>query len=211
MTSKENNIKMIDENYNEINDILNTDTDAFNPKIILSEEKKTSIKKNKTKKETLNKIISKKEINLKFPSYIEELKKEIDEEIDKLKELKDKIKKAEQVYNNDILKIYKVKKSEPRVVESGFQKKYKLPDNLCKLIDKPINTELSVPELSKYIYIELKMRNSMYKENKRIFRVDDELSKVLNISKSVNNYNTIDEKGFNYHNIQSILLKIIKK
>ncbi len=186
MTSKENNIKMIDENYNEINDILNTDTDAFNPKIILSEEKKTSIKKNKTKKE-------------------------IDEEIDKLKELKDKIKKAEQVYNNDILKIYKVKKSEPRVVESGFQKKYKLPDNLCKLIDKPINTELSVPELSKYIYNELKMRNLMYKENKRIFRVDDELSKVLNISKSVNNYNTIDEKGFNYHNIQSILLKIIKK
>lgn len=186
-------------------------SDAFNPKIILSEEKKTSVKKNKTKKETLNKLLTKKELNLKFPSYLDEIKKELDDEIEKLKELKDKIKKIEHVYQSDMLKIYKTKKTEPRVVESGFQKKYKLPDNMCKLINKPNNTELSVPELSKYIYNELKTRNLMYKENKRIFRVDDELSRVLNIPQTVNNYTTIDDKGFNYHNIQSILLKILKK
>jgi hypothetical protein len=51
----------------------------------------------------------------------------------------------------------------------------------------------------------------MYPLNKRIFRVDEEMSKVLEIPMSVNKFIEINENGFNYKNIQSHLLRILKK
>jgi hypothetical protein len=186
-------------------------SDTENNKILARIRGKSEDKVDKKKKKKDEIIENIKENDLKTMNFINELKLSLDKQIEELKELKDKIKKVEQLYESDLVKAYKSKKTKRESVEYGIQKKKPIPDNLASMLKLEKSTELSLPQLSKYIYGELKNRNLMYPQNKRIFRVDEELSRVLEIPLSVNKYTEINENGFNYKNIQSHLLRILKK
>jgi hypothetical protein len=57
------------------------------------------------------------------------------------------------------------------------------------------------------VYRLLKERNLVYIKDKRVFRVDKEISQIFNIPMSVNQYNEVHENGFNFRNIQSYINK----
>ena len=71
---------------------------------------------------------------------------------------------------------------------------------------------MSRPEFTKNFYKTLISKNLIYEKDKRILRVDDQISKILNIPMSVNN--SIDHKdknGFNFYNVQKYIAKCFNK
>ncbi len=129
-----------------------------------------------------------------------------------IKIFKSCIKELRQAYNQDIVKVRKMKRHKENTSNTGFNKKLKLPDEFTKLIQVDKNTYMTMPEFTKCIFTLLKERNLYYNDDKRIFRVDEELSRIFDISMSVNDsFVYPDKNGFNIRTIQKYITNAYKK
>jgi len=136
--------------------------------------------------------------------------------IQKCQQLLIKLNKEYKENKNEIKNIIKLNQQETkkrtkqkkRTTKSGFNIPEVIPDKLAKLIGLPLGTKLSRSEVTKLIYKVFQDRNLRYELDKRVLRVDDELMKIFNLTKSVNN--SIDPKaekgvGINFYNLQKYI------
>lgn len=155
-------------------------------------------------------IFSDKELeNITFYNKLENLENEMQKQI---KVFKSCIKELRQSYQQDIIKLRKMKRHKENTSNTGFNKKLKLPDEFCSLIHVEKNTYMTMPEFTKCIFTILKERNLYYNDDKRIFRTDEELSKIFEIDISVNDSTQYpDKNGFNIRTIQKYITNAYKK
>jgi len=140
--------------------------------------------------------------------------KRINELTKELKTLKSDVKKLENYYQHDICKIYKKKgKRTGNTQATGFVKSVELPKELAELIGVEIGTTMSMPKYTSEFYKEvLTKKNLFYKDDKRVFRVDDQVAKALNLTKDVNkSTDPKDPQGFNFCNLQKIFANVLNK
>jgi len=143
-------------------------------------------------------------LNLKFRNQHEEIKNELNDLKNKLKECTNNMKKLESAHRHDVKQIYKSKnKRKTSNKQTGFIKERIIPENLAKFLHIESGTKLTGPKITKLVWEELKKRNLQYKNDKRVFRTNDEVSSVFDVKKSVNKSTSHKDKdGFNFCNIQ---------
>ncbi len=166
--------------------------------------KKTSRRKNLFTEEELE--------QLTFLSKLDKFEEDINNQIEIIKRLKVFAKEIKQAYQQDIVKIKRMRRQKVNSTETGFNKKVVLPNELCKLVNIDNGTIMSLPEYTSKIYQELKKRNLVYENDKRIYRVDKQFSEILGIKDSVNKSITYpDENGLNIGTMQSYINDALKK
>lgn len=178
--------------------------------------------KTENKTETSNKSSStksrKREISkevrdeLSFTEKLEEFQTKFHELTKELRSLETTVKALEKAYNQDLQLVHKSKnKRNGERKKTGFVLRILLPDGMAKLIGEKKGTYMSLPEYTKRFYQVLDERNLRYAENKKVFRADDEMMRVFNLPKSVNNStNPSDKDGFNFHTLQKIFSQVCK-
>jgi hypothetical protein len=110
--------------------------------------------------------------------------------------------------NDDYFNNYK-KKSRKIHKSTGFTKLKPVYGKFAKFIGVKNGTELSGPETTKKVWEQFKLRGLTFQgdgnhhKDERILRVDDEVSKLLNVPMTVNNStNHRDANGLNFSNLQ---------
>lgn len=147
----------------------------------------------------------------KFMTTLETIKKSLSENVKELRETKNNLKKLEALYNHDVVKATKnnnKKKKARDLKPTGFGKLRAVPDKLADLVGIDKGTIMSRPEFTKKFYKLLDDRKLYYEGDRRVLRVDNEISRVLNISMDVNkSTNYKDDNGFNFYNVQKFIAK----
>lgn len=147
----------------------------------------------------------------KFMTTLEIIKKSLSENVKELRETKNNLKKLETLYNHDVVRATKnnTKKKKARDLKpTGFGKLRAVPDKLADLVGIEKGTIMSRPEFTKKFYKLLDDRKLYYEGDRRVLRVDNEISRVLNISMDVNkSTNYKDDNGFNFYNVQKFIAK----
>lgn len=215
---------MEQENENSISITPNTDAQQ----ILSQNTKQKTAKKIKNTKEIelkTNNIINDEENNetindnnsdvetsgSKFIITLESIKKSLSDNVKELRETRNNLKKLEALYNHDVVKATKnnnKKKKARDLKPTGFGKLRTVPDKLAELVGIEKGTIMSRPEFTKKFYKLLDDRKLYYEGDRRVLRVDNEISRVLNISMDVNkSTNYKDENGFNFYNVQKFIAK----
>lgn len=166
--------------------------------------------------------------------------KKINQEINKFNNLfKNKLKKEKSIYEKTIKKKdkiindieYKLDNNTNIILKIG-NKKYKIINKtnraknhkptgfthprpvkkkLADFIGIKAETELSGPQITSKVWDKLKERNLVYEKDKRVLRVDDEVSKLFNIPISVNKSTSHkDRNGFNFDNLQCYIKRAMQ-
>jgi chromatin remodeling complex protein RSC6 len=149
---------------------------------------------------------------LTFLSKLEKFEEDVNNQIEIVKRLRIFAKEIKQCYQQDIIKIKKMRRQKTNSGETGFNKKCVLPNKMCELIGVPNSTSMTTPEYTSQVYQELKKRNLVYDKDKRIYRVDKQFSEILGIKDSVNKSITYpDEKGLNIGTMQTYINDALKK
>ena len=147
----------------------------------------------------------------KFLVTLECIKKSLSDNVKELRETRNNLKKLETIYNHDVVKATKnnnKKKKARDLKPTGFGKLRTVPDKLAELVGIEKGTIMSRPEFTKKFYKLLDDRKLYYEGDRRVLRVDNEISRVLNISMDVNkSTNYKDENGFNFYNVQKFIAK----
>lgn len=215
---------MEQDNQNIITTIVNTETQQAS-----QNTKQKSAKKTKNTKEielkTNNTVTNDDENNentndnnsdvetsgSKFLVTLESIKKSLSDNVKELRETRNNLKKLEALYNHDVVKATKnnnKKKKARDLKPTGFGKLRTVPDKLAELVGIEKGTIMSRPEFTKKFYKLLDDRKLYYEGDRRVLRVDNEISRVLNISLDVNkSTNYKDENGFNFYNVQKFIAK----
>lgn len=169
-------------------DILNDDLG----KSITSETKTNKIKKGDTKISTLFNKIEKKILSINKEQ----------------KELKSLFVKLQSEYNKDAKKANKNKSKKNNAKLTGFRKPVTVPPKIHKYLKLQEGEKLSRNDIARKINQILKEKNLLYEKDKRVFRADEDLLKLFNLDKSVNDVvDAKDKSGFNFYNIQSHIRK----
>lgn len=89
-------------------------------------------------------------------------------------------------------------------LKSSLLKECDIPHILADYIEIERCSKISRPEITSLIWKQLQKRNLVYKLDKRVFRVDEETSKIFGVDASVNNsvLHTDHLSGFNFANLQ---------
>jgi len=149
---------------------------------------------------------------LTFISKLDKFEEDINNMYDTMKKLKGFAKEIRQTYQQDIIKIRKMRRHKLNSSETGFNKKCEFPDKLCELIGVDKGTMMTKPEYTSKIYQELKKRGLVYAYDKRIYRVDNQFSEILGIKESVNKSTEYpDEYGLNIGTMQTYINNALKK
>ena len=121
---------------------------------------------------------------------------------------KEDIQKLKKMYMIDIKNAKKNKSKKDNKMNSGITKQQKVPPKLCKLLNINQNITMSRVEITKKIYDLIQQRNLYYKDDKRVFRADNDFKKVFNLPDSVNDsIDPKDKNGFNFYTLQSHIKK----
>lgn len=165
----------------------------------MSKKRERLLKKNNPEDNEDNLDFS--QLNAEFKSLKEEIKS-----------IKGCLKDLVSAYQHDVKKVavgYK-KHKRPRKI-TGFAKKKDIPEKLAKFIGVDVGTTLSGPEITSKVWRQLKDRGLTYENDRRIFRVNKEVSELFGVPPSVNvSANHRDPKGFNFYNLQSYIANAMK-
>ena len=175
--------------------------------------------KNKDQVETPKRVYNKKPVfteeemeQLNFLSKLDKFEEDINTQMEVVKRLKLFAKEIKQTYQQDIIKVRKMKRHKENSSNTGFNKKFVLPDKFCNLIEVEKGTTMSTPEFTKQIYFQLKKRGLVYKGDKRIYRVDKEFMEVFGIKESVNKSTKYpDDNGLNIGTMQIYINDALRK
>lgn len=156
-------------------------------------------------------------MNLNLNNGVIKIKKRHNEEYELLEQIENRL--------NEQLKITKELVRDLRIVKKriqvkgkpdkrkmkGFTKLEDIPEDVCNLLGISYPSEITRNELANKLRDLLKKRKLIYQEDKRIYRVDEEISKIFNIDMSVNEIiDSKDKSGFNMYNIHRYLANKIK-
>lgn len=182
----------------------------------VSDTENTSIDSNQDKPKKVyrrkNAITDKEMEQLTFLSKLDKFEEDINNQFEIVKRLKSFAKEIRQSYHQDITKIKRMRRKKENSANTGFNKKIVFPDKLCELVGLNKGSELSIPEFTSKIYCELKKRNLVYENDKRVYRVDKQFMEVLGIKESVNKSTKYpDEHGLNIGTMQSYVNEALKK
>ncbi len=168
--------------------------------------------KSKKKYNKKNMLSEKDMEQLNFLNKFKEFEKELDIQYENIKKLKVFAKEIKTIYNQDMIKIRKIKRTKENSSSTGFNKKFKLPDKLCELVSLKKGTEISTPEFASLVYAELKKRGLQYAEDKRIYRADKQFMEIFNLKESVNKSTKYpDDNGLNIGTMQHYISESIKR
>jgi hypothetical protein len=191
---------------------------AKEKKLLLKKDKKITVLEKSTSANKEEQVSDNKEeqvseynlvegVELRFGSQCVALKKEVGFMSEKLKEMKLFLKKLESAYKHDVKKVAKSKrKRKGNTIPTGFIKTTPVPAKLANFLDIDAGTELSGPEVTSLVWKALEAKGLQYKEDRRVFRTNTEVTDVFGVDKSVNKsilHN--DKKGFNFCNIQKYI------
>lgn len=150
-------------------------------------------------------------------TFYVELQNEISTIQEKLSTLKSNLKKFHKNTSKKLVKMSRNRKNngQPRS-PTGFGKPCFVPLSLRSLLQLKEDECVTRPSVTKklYEYIET---NSLYSEtDKRLLRVNDQLSKALQLSsqevKTINSSSSVsDKQGLNFYNIQKYVARLYPK
>ncbi len=151
--------------------------------------------------------------DFKLFKVLDDIEEKIESQIDNLRDLRNEIKGIRTVYQSDLNRAYKAKRSRGKEgAPQGFNKKSVIPDKMADLVGISHGSALSTPEYTSALFKELKKRGLYYEKDRRVLRVDKEVTEVLGVPESVNkSIDAKDEKGFNISTIQSYISKALQK
>lgn len=183
----------------------------------LSDTEDNEIKNNAT--ETPKRVYNKKPVftdeemeQLNFLSKLDKFEEDVNTQMEVVKRLKIFAKEIKQTYLQDIIKIRKMKRHKENSNNTGFNKKFVLPDKFCNLIEVEKGTSMSTPEFTKHIYHQLKKRGLVYQGDKRIYRVDKDFMEAFGIKESVNkSVKYPDDNGLNIGTMQIFINDALRK
>ncbi len=151
--------------------------------------------------------------DLKFQKEIDGIYEQLNDFSEKIKSLKNNLKKLESSYTNDLNKVHKMRRinGKPKK-ESGFVAKREVPEELAKFIKADKNISMSLPEYTKKFCEELKNRNLIYENDKRVYRADRDIMKIFGFTDEVNkSINPKDKNGFNFGTLQKHINSVFAK
>jgi chromatin remodeling complex protein RSC6 len=150
-------------------------------------------------------------------TFYVELQNEISSIQERLSTLKSNLKKFHKNTSKQIVKMSRNRKNngQPRS-PTGFGKPCFVPSSLRGLLQLKDDDCITRPSVTKklYEYIET---NSLYSEtDKRLLRVNDQLSKALQLTvqevKAINSSSSVsDKQGLNFYNIQKYVARLYPK
>lgn len=118
----------------------------------------------------------------------------------------DMVQKIDNI--NDLVVLSTTAGPDPGVGFFDFPKSKNIYGKFAKLIGVPEGTALSGPARTKKLYEILQKKNLQYSKDRRIFRVDDEISDIFDIPLSVNDSIRCDDNnGFNFAKMQFYIKK----
>lgn len=151
--------------------------------------------------------------DFKLFNVLDEIEDKIESQIDNLRELRNEIKGIRTIYQSDLNRAFKAKRTRGKEgAPQGFNKKSVIPDKMTDLVSITRGTAMSTPEYTSALFKELKKRGLYYEKDRRVLRVDKEVTEVLGVPESVNkSIDSKDENGFNISTIQSYISKALQK
>jgi len=146
-----------------------------------------------------------------------ELQNEISSIQERLSTLKSNLKKYHKNTTKQLVKMNKNKRNngQPRL-PTGFGKPCFVPSSLRSLLELKEDECVTRPSVTKKLYSYIQT-NSLYSStDKRLIRVNDQLSTALQLSpqevKDINNSNSVsDKQGLNFYNIQKYVARLYPK
>ena len=122
------------------------------------------------------------------------------------REEREKIKNLIKTHQSDLKNAKKNNRKKRENMQTGFTKPEKVPNKLAKFVNMPTGTLMSRTELTKKVYNIIKERGLFYKEDKRVLRADNEIMRIFNLNKEVNNStDPKDKNGLNFYNLQKYI------
>lgn len=156
-------------------------------------------------------------MNLNLNNGVIKIKKRNNEDYDLLEQIENRLTEQIKITKELVrdLKIVKkriqIKGKPDKRKMKGFTKLESIPDDVCELLDLEYPYELTRNELANKIRDLLKKRNLIYDNDKRIYRVDSEISSIFDIPLSVNEItDSKNISGFNMYNIHRYLANKLK-
>ncbi len=146
-----------------------------------------------------------------------ELQNEISSIQERLSTLKSNLKKYHKNTTKQLVKMNKNKRNngQPRL-PTGFGKPCFVPSSLRSLLELKEDECVTRPSVTKKLYSYIQT-NSLYSStDKRLIRVNDQLSTALQLSpqevKDINSSNSVsDKQGLNFYNIQKYVARLYPK
>ncbi|ATZ80414.1 hypothetical protein BMW23_0359 [Bodo saltans virus] len=115
------------------------------------------------------------------------------------------VKKLEQAHKTE-MKSDNTKKTKKIHKPTGFEQPKFVVDKLAEFLGIPNKTPMMGPTLTKMLWDKFFALNLVYEKDKRILRVNNEISKLLNVTMDVNNSISVkDEKGLNFKTLQKVI------
>ena len=168
-----------------------------------------------TKTDTVAEADSSKD-NLTYTSYIE-LQDELSTIQERLSVLKANLKKHYKLTSKQLQKMNKGRRqnSNPRS-PTGFGKPCYVPSSLRSLLKLGDDEFVTRPTVTQKLYTYIKDNSLFDKDDKRLLRVNDSLSKALQLSaqeiKLINSSTLSEDKqGLNFYNIQKYVARLYPK
>lgn len=172
----------------------------------LSEKQKNSFKKIKESDET--------EEESKFTKQLSVVKSDFKAIKNSIRELNLKLKLLETTYNHDITKASKTKnKRKINRKPAGFLKPKPIPKKFALFLGIPLDSQLSRPQITSKVWKKLEEKGLRLEDDKRVFKVDKEVSELLKVPMSVNKIKKHDDikNGFNFRNLQTYIANAMKE
>jgi len=144
---------------------------------------------------------------LKFESQLAAIQEAFKAVSEQLRSLGTQVKKLESAHKHDVKHVSRHKqKRSGDYKPTGFAKKTPVPKVLASFIGVEADTMMSGPEITSKVWAQLKAKNLTYEKDKRVFRTNEEISKIFGVPKSVNKSTTHNDKdGFNFCNLQRFI------
>ena len=176
----------------------------------LEEVEVTVTEVNTNEKKEDNKI---KKINSKALPLINNLSEQISRLLKDAKNIKLNLAKLSNAYNQDLKKYskLKLKRKDGRKV-AGFMKPKTVPIKLETFLKLEPGTKMTRNQIVKLMYKKIQESDLIYDKDGRVFRANNDLRKLFNLPKSVNDsVDPKDKDGFNFYNFQKHIAKLYKE
>lgn len=140
----------------------------------------------------------------KFEEYLSQIETTYQEARKQLHLLYRSVQRLKTIHRSDLkrAKVKKTKRTEKHK-PTGFARTRPIPEKMASFIGVEPGTELTGPEITRKVWGVLKDRNLTFENDKRVLRVDNEVSNLFFVPMSVNDSTqSNDENGFNFGNLQ---------
>lgn len=200
------------------------DKQTKEPKLKVQKTENMS-KEKKSKKETTSNVETKlqktehdatqeSETNSKFKTQLASIRSEVKSVRKAIISLSSNLKALESAYQHDVKKALKTKPKRKNDREpAGFLKEKQVPKKLALFLGVKPGTELTGPQITSAVWKKLSEKGLLSEDDKRVFKVDKEVSDLFGVPTSVNKVKDYNDKknGFNFRNLQTYIANAMRE